>query len=65
MSSTINTVENDHLEIVLNHRIEQLQGIICYLLSRNEELSAAVRQQERLQPQPHTQGEEEQRSAVS
>jgi hypothetical protein len=57
MSSTVNLVENDLLEIVLNHRIEQLQGIICYLLSRNEELSAAVRKLERLQSQPHTQGE--------
>ena len=58
MSSTVNLVENDSLEIVLNHRIEQLQGIICYLLSRNEELSTAVRKLERLQPEPHTQGEE-------
>jgi hypothetical protein len=60
MSSTGNTVENDLLEIVLNHRIEQLQGIICYLLSRNEELSAAIRERERLPLQIRTRDEEEQ-----
>ena len=58
MSSTVNTAENDHLEIVLNHRIEQLQGIICYLLSRNEELSAAIRELERLTAPIRTREEE-------
>lgn len=38
-------------EIELSHRIERLQEIACYLLSRNEELRVRIGELERAQPQ--------------
>jgi hypothetical protein len=52
--STITDVFEDSTEMDLSHRVERLQGIVCYLLSRNEELRAAVHELELSQPRTGT-----------
>jgi hypothetical protein len=48
MSTITDGFEDDCAEMDLSHRVERLQGIICCLLSRNEELRAAVEELKQL-----------------
>jgi hypothetical protein len=50
--------EDGGSEVVLSHRIETLQEIVCHLLRRNEELREAVRELRILQPESNATGED-------
>lgn len=59
MPTITDDYENDSPEIDLIHRVERLQGIVCDLLSRNEELRKEVRELELLGARTGTRGEEQ------
>ena len=58
LTITDDTFEDDSTEIDLRYRLKRLQGIVCYLLCRNEELRAAVHELEIFQLRIRTQGDE-------
>jgi hypothetical protein len=59
MPTITDDFEDDSPESDLIHRVERLQGIVCHLLSRNEELRKEVRELELLGVWTGTRGDEQ------
>jgi len=59
MSTNTDAFEDDSTEMDSSHRVERLQGIVCCLLSRNEELRSVVQELKLLQLQIRTTREDE------